>query len=284
MLRLHVLIAILIFGYCRLSIAQGQVDGVVLDADTNEPIPYVNIGIIKQLRGTVSSTNGQFKLRFESDADTVLFSAIGFQSVKSSIRDLLNNPALKLEKTTYRLEEIVVNERPLGNLKDLGYNLRKRGHSIGFGSTQLGTEIGGLIEIDRETVIYSARFIFNSTADDKLLFRVNVYEFENGKPIKNLVPENILVSSPGEPGTLSVNLSDYKIVTDKDVLLTLEWVEAVSLDENEIQNVSFRSDRTRRNANVYLKSTSHAPFMKIDQFIKYHLGFYVTARQTNSRH
>lgn len=281
MLRLQLLIAIFIVGFWQLSIAQGQVDGVVLDADTNEPVPYVNIGIIEQMRGTVSNKGGQFNLRFESDADSVLFSAIGFQSVKSSIRDLLNASSVRLQKTTYEMEEIVINQRALGNLKELGYNLRKRGHSIGFGSTQLGTEIGGLIEIDRETVIYSARFIFNKTGDDKLLFRVNVYEFENGEPINNLVPENILVSSPEEPGTLSVDLSDYTIVTDKDVLLTLEWVEAVSLDGNEIQNVSFRSDRTRRNANVYLKSTSHAPFMKIDQFIKYHLGFYVTARQTN---
>ena len=281
MLRLHVFIILFLLGFCQLGTAQSQVEGFVFDADANEPIPFVNIGIIQQMRGTVSDKDGQFKLKFESDADSVLFSAIGYQSQKSSIGDLLKDPTVVLSETTYLLEEIVVNERALGSLKELGYNLRKRGHSIGFGSTQLGTEIGGLIEIDRETVIYSARFIFNRTGDEKLLFRVNLYEFENGKPTNNLIPENVLVSSPDEPGTLSVDLNEYSIVTDKDVLLTLEWVEAVSLDENEIQNVSFRSDRTRRNANVYLKSTSHAPFMKIDQFIKYQLGFYITARQTN---
>jgi hypothetical protein len=279
MVRIYLLFAVMVLGFSELSVSQNYVNGVVLDSDTDAPIPYVNIGIAERMSGTVSGGQGLFQLRYESETDSVLFSAIGYQSYKTADHDLLDDTSVLLSPEMYNLEEIVVSERALGRMTELGYNLRKRGQNVGFGSTQLGTEIGGLVQIDREIIIYRAHFTFNNTGKEKLLFRVNLYEFEGGEPFKNLIPENILISPPDQPGTITVDLSNYNIATDKDILLSLEWVEAVSLEENEIQNITFRADRTRRDANVYFRSTSHAPFWKFDQFVKYHLGFYVTARQ-----
>ena len=192
---------------------------------------------------------------------------------------MLKKNAIQLTPATYEMEEIVVQEKALGKMKNLGYKLEKRGQSVGFGSTQLGTEIGGLIEIDRETIIYQAFFTVNNTSEEELLFRVNLYEFENGNPVRNLIPENVIIAAPKEPGTFSVNLTKYNIVTEKDVLLSLEWVKAVSVEQDEIQGIAFRAAKSRRSPNMYMKFTSLAPFRKMDEFVKYHLGFYVTARQ-----
>jgi len=261
------------------AIAQGILSGNIIDVETSQPIPYVNIGIVELMKGTVSDDEGSFSLTYNSRDDVISFSAIGYEPIKISVQELLDRKSVTLTPVRYELEEITVQEKALGKLKNLGHNLKKRGQSVGFGSTQLGTEIGGLIKIDRETIIYSAHFTFNNVSEDSLLFRVNIYEMEDGKPFRNLVPENVLVAAPDQPGTISVNLSSYNIVTDQNVMLSLEWVKAVTLEKNEIQGLSIRADKTMRNPNAWFRSTSLAPFVKMEHFVKYNLGFYVEARQ-----
>jgi hypothetical protein len=261
------------------AFSQNSISGHVIDSVTNQGIPYVNIGIIKLMKGTVSDGEGLFSLSYNSEDDIVSFSAIGYESVKRSVQELMDNNSVTMKPIRYELEEISVKEKALGRIKDMGHNLKERGKSIGFGSTLLGTEIGGQIEIDRETIIYSAHFIFNHTGNDSLLFRVNLYEMENGKPGRNLIPENVLFNPLKEPGTATVDLRKFDLVTDKTVLLSVEWVKAVSLDNQEIQDFSFRAERKIRKPNTWYRSTSLTPFIKMDQYVKYNIGFYLTAQQ-----
>lgn len=272
-----ILIPLLLISYSVFS--QNSISGDVIDAETNQPIPYVNIGIVELMKGTVSNSEGAFTLGYDGEDDVVSFSAIGYEPAKKSVEDLLANNEVSLQPVRYELDEITVEEKALGRIKEMGHNLKKRGQSIGFGSTLLGTEIGGLIDIDRETIIYSAHFTFNHTGNDSLLFRVNLYEMNSGKPGRNLIPENVLFSPPKEPGTVKVDLREFDLVTDKSVLLSVEWIEAVSLDKQEIQDISFRADRKMRRPNTWYRSTSQAPFIKMDQYVKYDIGFYLTAQQ-----
>jgi hypothetical protein len=177
------------------------------------------------------------------------------------------------------MEEIIVEEKGLSELRELGYNLKRRRQSIGFGSTLLGTEIGAHINIDKETVVEKAFFIFNRSRGENLLFRVNLYQFDGEKVGPNLIPENVIIESPDSARTVSVDLSKYNIVTSKNLLLSLEWVDAVNLGEDEVQGITFRADESRRGSNTYLKTTSFAPFIKTDSYVKYRLGFYLTVRQ-----
>lgn len=278
-MKISVSILVIIFLIVQAGYSQNFAEGQILDAESEEPIPYVNIGITRLMTGTVSHENGAFRLEYNSEDDLITFSAIGYEIHEMAVRDLLSNGSVYMSPTTYEMDEIIVQEKALGKIKNLGYKLDKRGESVGFGSTQLGTEIGALIEIDRETIIYQAFFTVNRTTDEELLFRVNLYEFENGESTRNLIPENVLVAAPEKSGTFSVNLTKYNIVTEKDVMLSLEWVKAVSLEQDEIQDIAFRADKTRRNPNAYLRSTSLAPMVSMEQFVKYNLGFYLTARQ-----
>lgn len=272
-------VCIITLFYTSASFSQGTVEGRILSSQDDSPVPYVNIGIVDYMIGTVSDASGHFDLPYRSETDSVIFSAIGFTSQKVSIRDLYQTSVVRLAPRTYSMEEIIVEERGLGEIKEIGYNITGRRQSIGFGSTMLGTEIGAHIRIDNETVVEKAFFIFNRSRGDQLLFRVNLYQFENGELSLNLIPENVIIESPGSARTVSVDLSEYNIVTDKDVLLSLEWVDAVSLEEDELQGITFRADESRRRSNTYLKTTSFAPFIKTDSYVKYRLGFYLTVRQ-----
>lgn len=256
--------------------AQQVIEGTTLNADSGDPVPYVNIGIAAQGTGTVSDASGSYRLTYLAEADSVTISAIGFDTVKIPVSGLLLNPVVRLNPAVYEMDDLVVTANMGERSEIFGYRLTRRGDNIGFGSTQLGTEIGAGISIGSPVQLNSAHFIVNRTGADSLLFRVNLYRLNEETYGQNLIPENVIVPAPSEPGIISVDLEPYGIVARGEVLLSLEWIEAVNMESNEIQGISFRAVRTGRNPNLLFKSTSHAPFQSFSELVPYRLGFYLT--------
>jgi hypothetical protein len=256
--------------------ARQVVEGTTIHAETGEPAPYVNIGIPLQGTGTVSDASGFYSLSYSAEIDSVFFTAIGFESVSRSVLDLLLNPTIRMVPALYEMDDIVVTGTASESSDIYGHRLRRSGDNIGFGSTLLGTEIGAVIEIRRPVLIQSAHFQINRAGADSLLYRVNLYSLEGQHNGQKLIPENVILSAPSEPGILSVDLEAYNIVVEDDVLLSLEWVEAVSLNDDELQDISFRAARSGRNPNLLFKSTSHATFRSYSDLVPYQLGFYLT--------
>lgn len=68
-----------------------QFSGVIVTEDLNGdilPLPYTNVSILNTSRGTVSEIDGFFSLVAET-GDTIVFSRVGFESVKKVIPDTL---------------------------------------------------------------------------------------------------------------------------------------------------------------------------------------------------
>ena len=82
-------------------------------------------------------------------------------------------------------------------------------------------------------------------------------------------------------GVIDVDLSAFNLVISKDVLLSLEWIK----DDESKGNVgiTFRSEKSRRGNNVYIRHTSQAPYKKLSGLAprapKLHLGFYLVGKQ-----
>ncbi|WP_158278669.1 carboxypeptidase-like regulatory domain-containing protein [Rhodohalobacter mucosus] len=277
MIKSFLLFSVLAFATVTQAIfAQSSLEGTTLNAESGEPLPYVNIGIPARGTGTVSDGSGRFSLTYAADTDSVIFSAIGFETAILTAIELLKTPEIRLTPAVYEMEDVVVTGTLSENSDIYGHRLRRQGDNIGFGSTQLGTQIGARIEIRRPVQIQSAHFMVNRAGADSMLFRVNVYSLNEGLNGQNLLPENVIVEAPSEPGVMSVDLEPYDIIVNDDVLLSLEWIEAVNVPDDELQNISFRAARTGRNPNMLLKSTSHAPFRSYDDLVPYRLGFYLT--------
>ncbi len=263
------------------SAAQPYLKGSVINASTREPIAFVNIGITKTGTGTVSDENGEYRLRISSPEDMVTFSSIGYHTAHIAAKKLMETGEVALRQKPYNIPAIELKASSLTREVVLGAKLKERGHSVGFGSSELGTEIGALIEIDRETFIKSAHFTINHAAGDSMLFRVNVYDFSTGKAGENLLPENLIITAAQEKGTIDVDLSGYNLTVAKDVLLALEWIK----DDRGKGNVgiTFRSQKSKRGNNLYTKHTSQAPFIKASELVtmapKLQLGFYLTGKQ-----
>ncbi len=262
--------------------AQNSISGKVLDSETGEPVPFVNIGSPKLGVGTVSNSQGEYILKSIKESEQVIFSSIGYEVLELSFQELLKNPDVKLKAKTEVLEEVIISADYYGKDVILGNKLESKGNSIGFAGKTLGTEIGAHIKVRKETLIESAHFTINFTGADSLLFRVNLYDFNKGQVGKKLLNDNVIIKAPQRKGTFDVDLSDYALVVSEDVLLSLEWVHDEHGKGNE--GLMFRSKKVASGSNLYTKQTSFATFEKLTERIsvapQLKIGFYLKGVET----
>ena len=102
------LILFLLFFLCFESNAQ-SIRGLVLDNETNEPIPYASVYLSSFKSGVYASENGMFELKYDSPDDTIIVSVIGYTSYQSKIADMeLSGNSIFLEPKAIELAEVVV--------------------------------------------------------------------------------------------------------------------------------------------------------------------------------
>jgi len=108
---------LLVFAIPRLSFAQDTVTGTVLDGDTGQGLPGVNVAIQGTTTGTMTDGEGKFTLRANTD-QILVFSFIGYKSMLEqvggrSVIDVTMVPDLAA------LDEIVVTGYTTEQKKDL---------------------------------------------------------------------------------------------------------------------------------------------------------------------
>jgi len=81
-----------------------QVKGIVLDSISKEKLPYVNIWIPNTDKGTTSNEDGTFLIKPTDSVQTIVFSAIGYQTKRINSGKIKN--IVLLNSLTTELEEI----------------------------------------------------------------------------------------------------------------------------------------------------------------------------------
>lgn len=83
--------------------------GKVTDAETGEPIPYVNIYVIGKFHGTTTGFDGQYKLEVRQKTDSIAASAIGYLTEKRKIGPQpFQQIDFQLQSESIQIKEIVV--------------------------------------------------------------------------------------------------------------------------------------------------------------------------------
>ncbi len=80
----HILFLVLVFVSQVIS-AQSVITGKITDAKTMEPLPFVNIGLKDQAKGTFSDTNGAFRLELQKGTYTIFFSSVGYDRYERNL-------------------------------------------------------------------------------------------------------------------------------------------------------------------------------------------------------
>ena len=102
-----------------------KISGMVVSKDSEEPLPYVNIGILGRELGTVTDPNGHFELPLTNEFkhDTIRISMIGYKPIEILVADIVGNVepiAFEMSEQISQLDEITVSaktfkKKTLGN-------------------------------------------------------------------------------------------------------------------------------------------------------------------------
>lgn len=97
-----------------MTVAQ-PIQGTVSNERSGKPLSFANIVVLGQSKGTISNIEGHFVLEVArlSVLDTILFSYIGFHTLKVSVDDLVKSPDVQLKVATITLDEIQILSREL---------------------------------------------------------------------------------------------------------------------------------------------------------------------------
>ncbi|WP_158594595.1 carboxypeptidase-like regulatory domain-containing protein [Ulvibacterium marinum] len=257
----------------------GELLGRIVDAKTDLPLSYVNVGILNREVGTVTDSLGNFNLNVlkEFSNDTVRISMIGYEPIELILGNIVKKKdtlKVRLKEQISELNEVVVSAKAFKR-RTLGNKTESKFISTGFGYNQLGAEMGIKINIRKNPTFVDA---FNFTVSQnrlsaKSIFRLNFYEVNKRKPGNNILKDNILVAiEPKQTGKMTIDLKPYDIVLKEDVIATLEWVANEGenkKDEAIFFPIGFFTSGTLR------KETSQSRFKK---FASLGIGFNIDVR------
>ncbi|MEQ9438861.1 MAG: carboxypeptidase-like regulatory domain-containing protein [Cyclobacteriaceae bacterium] len=218
------------------SLSSQSIEGTIQDADSGEPLAYVNIGVVGKDVGTVSDSNGRFQLNIEEqyDQDELKISMVGYQPRSFTVADfkeqLKRDPTIKLTEAIATLKEVVVEDKRYRGrkLKEriIGNTKAETSNRTYFAFNALGNEMGIYIDVKRNpTFVQNFNLYVTENKYDVFKFRLNFYSAKNGLPDKNLLDKNIIASFTEKEGNLTVDLREYNIVLEDDTIVTMEWIE-----------------------------------------------------------
>ena len=256
--------------------SQTTIHGTVIDSMTNEPIGYVNIGVLENTNGTVSSENGKFALQLKAKDKTIRFSSIGYESKTFSSDDFKKRNTFFLKATSYQIEAVKIKAKKFKKRKKIGSTILTKINTISWGSSEFtGLEIGVPIKINKESFIKSAHFGILKSSTENTKLRINIYELKNGKIGKNLMPENVFVFAKDIVAYGKIDLSYLNLVVKNDILLSIETIEK---DEKEGFYLIFGSG-IRFTGNIYSRDASQAIFQKNKEERMIKIGAYLKVKQ-----
>lgn len=222
--------------------AQNILNGVVVDAENNGPIAYVSIGITRIPHGTISDTQGSFKLSLDkvTESDTLKFSSIGYESkdfLILQLKERMRNGALviSLTKSVTEIKPVSILAQK-AHVKIVGYDKNSRLFGLGFDSSGVGSEAGITIPIThKETALQNLSFFIIQNPFKHLVFRINLYGIINDQPGKNSLTQNIIINIDDyQTGKMIFDLSKYNIYLNSNALVTLEWIDAQPMIKQKI--------------------------------------------------
>jgi len=102
-------ISLLLFMVANTAFSQNRIHGIIKDAEIHKPLPNANIYINDTYIGTISNTDGHYKLEILQVPSEVIFSYIGYETRTILIDDGGSQELnILLKPIAIQLQEVVV--------------------------------------------------------------------------------------------------------------------------------------------------------------------------------
>lgn len=202
-----------------------QLKSVIINSETKEKIPYVNIWVENENIGTTSNEKGEFELEIEN-RKIILFSAIGYKTKKISSNSI--NSILELEPLTTQLDEVIISSKKLTQELIIGkFKKSKINHYFGSGIKPWIT--ARFFKYDNQykqtPFLKKIRLLTKSDVRDSKfnirLYRVN----ENGEPENYIYDQNIIAIARKGKKTTQIDISELNIeFPENGFFIAIEWL------------------------------------------------------------
>lgn len=232
----------LCFTFSMLNAQNKSITGKVLD-ESNEPLPGVNIVLKGTTIGTISDTNGSFKLQVPQDAKTISLTYIGYIVQEINVAGK-TNIEVKLVPNSLMLDEVVA----------IGYGSVKKSDLTGA----VGAISGANISKRKTTQVSQA---LQGAVPGLMVTRNN--------------------NTPGSTATIRVR--GITTIGDSNPLIILDGVpvdDINNINPNDIENVSVLKDAasasiygSRAASGVILVTTKRAKAGEVSMDYNYEYGF-----------
>ena len=201
-----------------------QIKGCIFDGSSKEKIPYAHIYLKRNGAGTISKKNGEFKLIIPQQkiVDTVVFSALGYNTKELPLGKTLNTDTLYLHKKTYQLPPVTVIAQKQTIMMGSRNNRKINGFADGItmGSNKPGGTIFALYIENTDNIngiIKSVRFYIEKRGHPDTKFRVRIFErnYNDSCPGKDLLHKNVIIHGDQGNEWVYADLEKYYIEIPK---------------------------------------------------------------------
>jgi len=224
------------------------ITGKVVNALTNEPVPYVIVTDAERKLGIRTDTSGIF--RFPILKDTLILSAPGFKTTRIGTSDV-DTLEIRLEENLLIMQEIAFPmNRPPTTIR--AGALRKHSKSqISICDSTLQSEYALYIPNDEKhtAVLSKVLFYVLRAGQQRTPFRIRIYQNQNGKPGNDLLDESVVVHPKWWKRWKEVKVGQHNIVVPREgFFVAMEWLNS---PENSYPDHTKMSDGTLRTSECY---------------------------------
>lgn len=124
---------------CSIGQAQQVVSGTVIDAESGETLPAVNIHVKGTTRGTTTDEEGTFSIRVDPDSTVLVFSFVGYETQEIDVQGR-QEIKVELQPAVGELDELVV----------IGYGAVRKRDVTGSVSQLQSEDIGDVTSLNAE--------------------------------------------------------------------------------------------------------------------------------------
>lgn len=210
-----------------------QLSGIVLNSESGEPIPYVNVSVINHSSGATSEFDGRFAIPKVALGDTIIASAIGYTNLQLIVRSTVHD--IKLKPKVYEITEVVISPKKQKKpiiINPIKKRLVRSKCSCSISKPWMAaTFFAYKPEYASMPFIKEVAFITNSDIENA---KFNLRFFgvkENGEVGEELLKDNIVLTTKKGKQLVKVDVTARAIqFPHSGIFVALEWL---ALDENK---------------------------------------------------
>lgn len=233
--------------------AQLIINGRVLDKETDEPIPFMSIGINESTVATISELNGEFSLEIPQEymGSVITFSALGYKRQLIPIDEFKRNGFKEILFTEHLnvLDEVQVRD----DRKFKTSSFKVSGKLSGLGSIAPSSpEAAGAAVAVRVSNPYPSAWLHSASVGisinhlDSLKIRLRIFSMdkETKEPSTDIIQDDVVKSFDMKKGWAEFPLDDlYVPIPQGEFYLVFELIEEKAVRERTAMNRKRKKDK-----------------------------------------